>query len=290
MTLITRLSAAFTDTSLPRLFSDPVWNEAGGRMLFDSKNTICHPTQSETLTQSTLLRSAGENNWPISVDSVFNPLAYNSATGRITVPGGPGSMIVEDAGDANTGSFTLINNASHDYAVSLWIYVPSTPWTQQSQAFFSKGSGNTSSGHSLVVAFNGTNPVIKIGRPKSTDTGWFNNTLQTASLAAGVYRLGISWRKVSGTWRRYGIIGESTTLSGNDSADTFGTDANGIQLPGVGSTWNARLFGTIGFGYPSINAGGMGIYRFYMENLTQSGRTAEQVWDADWARGNGRFS
>lgn len=289
MTLITRLNTTFTDTSLPRLISDPVWNEAGGRLLFDSKNTICHPTQSATLTQSTPLASAGENNWPISVNSV-NPLAFDSLTGRITVPGGASQMLVEDSGDANTGPYKLINNASHDYAVSFWIYVPATPWTQESQAFFSKGIGNTSSSHSLVVVFDGTNPVIKISRPKSTDTGVHNNTLQTASLSAGVYRLGISWRKVSGTWKRYGIIGESTALTGNDQADTFGSDVDGIQLPAAGATWDARLFGTIGFGYPSNLAGGMGIYRFYMENLTQSGRTAEEVWAADWARGNGRFS
>ena len=57
---------------------------------------------------------------------------------------------------------------------------------------------------------------------------------------------------------------------------THGTGADGIQL---NSAWKLKLHQT----FP-------GLARFYVENLSVSGRTAEEVWAADWARGNGRFS
>jgi hypothetical protein len=287
MTFITKLTSAFSDTTLPRLLSDPLWNEAGGRLLFDSKNLICHPSQATTLTPSTSLNSAGENSWPVTCGS--NNCAYNATTGRITTPGGSNQITIENSGAANSGPYTLFNNASHNFAMSFWVYVPSS-FTQRYSTYFSKGAGNVGSGNSLAIYFNDLASTIRIARPKSTDANISSNLLDTATLSAGVYRIGVSWQKVAGNWARYGIIGQNTALSGNGSVDTFGTGTDGIQLPGAGVTWDSYLFGNVGFGFPSSSSGGMGIYRFYLENLTQSGRTKEQVWDTDWAYANGRFS
>lgn len=289
MTLVTRLSATFTDATLPRLISDPVWNEDGGRVLFDAKNLICHPTQSTTIIPSTPLASAGENNWPITTSTGRN---YNPSTGRITpyaAGGGSAGITMENSGSGNTGPYPIINNASHAYAGVLWFYVPAS-FTANSPTLLSKGAGSTSSSNSLTISFDGTTNVLRVTRPKQTDTGYNNNAIVTPTLTEGVHRIGFGWDKADGTWKRRGILNQATAVTGADSVDTFGSDTNGVNLPAAGSTWDLLLFGNIGFGFFNFTNAEIGIYRFYAENLTQSGRTIQQVWDADWAYANGRYS
>lgn len=289
MTFITKLASAFTDQSLPRLLSDPVWNEAGGRVLFDSKNLICHPSQSTTIGSTTVLASAGENSWPVTTSTNHD---YNSSTGRITqlgAGGGSQGIRMENSGSGNTGPYPIFNNASHNYAGVLWFYVPAS-FTASNPTLLAKGAGNNSSSNSLTISFDGTTNVLRVARPKSTDTGYNNNAIVTSTLAAGVHRIAFGWEKVSGTWRRYGMLNQATAVTGNDSSDTFGTDANGINLPSAGTTWDLDLFGNIGFGYFNGTTAAVGLYRFYIENLTQSERTRTQVWNADWSFANGRFS
>lgn len=289
MTFITKLTSTFSDTTLPRLLSDPVWNEAGGRVLFDSKNLICHPAQASTITASTALASAGENSWPITNSTTHD---YNSTTGRITQLGaGGGSTYIrlENSGANNAGPYSIFNNATHDYAGVLWFYAPASH-TATNPALFAKGVGNNSSSQTLTISFDASSNVLRVCRPKSTDSGFNNNALVTSALSAGVHRIAFAWSKASGTWTRYGLLNQATAVTNNGSTDTFSTGTDGINLPTGGATWDADLFGNLGSGYFNFTNCQAGIYRFYLENLTQSGRTRTQVWDADWAYANGRFS
>lgn len=289
MTIIQRSASAFTDQTLPRLLSDPVWNEAGGRVLFDAKNLICHPAQARTITATTTLVSAGENSWPITNGSTHN---YDAITGRITqLPGGGGSTFIrmEASGAANAGAFPIFSDPSHNYAGVLWFYVPASQ-TATNATLLSKGGGVGNSSNSLAIYFDGTSNVLRVARPRQADTGIWNNGINTAALAAGVHRIAFGWETVAGTWRRYGLLNQATAVTNNGAADTFATGTNGINLPGANTTWELDLFGNIGNGYFNFTSSQAGIYRFYVENMTQSGRTREAMWAADWAFAANRFT
>ena len=278
MTLITRLSTTFTDTTLPILQKDPVIPNAGGVVLVDFKNTGTWPSQESPITS---YNSLVNNNWP-TLTASNSSTTYNATTGRVTATGAV-SLPVEDA------SNRLFADTAANYCISLWVYLPdSNPFFS---SYFSKGTGNVNvNTHSFFVRVGGTGSErIEMYRPASTDGSASSNgivfgttTVDDEDLPTnGIYRLGYAWSKNAGQWQHRGILNNNTPTAWANS--TFGTGADGVQ---ENASWTGRLFGDSG----GAASTGLGVYRFYLENLTVSGRTPEQVWAADWARGNGRFS
>jgi hypothetical protein len=278
MTLITRLSTAFTDTTLPILQKDPVIPNAGGIVLFDYKNPGTWLSQGS---QVTSYNSLVNNSWPTLSASNGNN-TYDATTGRVTATSST-SLPLEDS------SNRLFADTTANYCISLWVYMPTS--NPDRATYFSKGIGSQNvNTHSFVVrVFQTDTESIQMFRPASTDGSATINLITFGSAAVddenlptnAVHRVGYAWSKNAGQWQHKGILNNGTPTSYVNS--TFGTGTDGVQ---ENAAWTGSLFGAAGGEAPT----GLGVYRFYLENLTVSGRTPEQVWDADWARGNGRFS
>ena len=272
MTLITKLSSSFTDTTLPILQKDPALPSAGGVVMYDMKSVGTWPSQASTITTSSQIFSLASNPWRAASPSTS--LAYDSNTGRVT-PSGAYNLDIEDSTNR------VFADPTHNYCVSFWFFVPSTH--AAFAAYIHKGTGNTNvNTHGFLIrAENADSRIVQVWRPASTDGNATQNGLITSALSVGVHRIGYAWSRNSGVWQRKTVI-DNGTVSGWTN-DTFGSGVNGVQN---NSAWPLRFGGSAGAG----NAANLGFYRFYIENLTLSGRTPEQVWAADWARGNGRFS
>lgn len=274
MTFITRLSTAFTDATLPILRKDPVLPStaltgAGDRVLYDWKNTGTWPSQAGTINQGDTFFSLADPNVTGVGDGVDANVAatYDSATGRVSTEDFPG-LYVEDNYD------DIFSDPTADYAVSFWMSRDATSAFPQ---LSEKGVGDLNANTHSFVIYGGNNTTsVSWYHPAAVDSDARTNVVGFSSVTLGTMnRYGVHWTKSSGSWQIRGVLNNGTP--GSYQSMSHGTGANGIQLD---SAWRWRFRAED----PSD------IARIYVENLTVSGRTAEQVWDADWARGNGRFS
>lgn len=357
MTLITRLSTAFTDTTLPLLKRDPVLPDVGGRYLIDVANSY---------SVSGLTNNAATAN-------AYNAPLYSLTDDGIATTGavignhelrekGPGASGVptdmEDAaglyragigyaggtapyfwfpdqpdhpagtfGGLNTvtdGSKRLryieserdglypIDDPSHGYTVSVWVKLGSS----SKDELFGRNLTNTAPNASGYPGFGLTASSAGIS-VRRDQTGAFANwrtsgssnsyvtnsqTLLASPSAATIYRVGYSWYwdTSASLWREKWLIDDGTV--GTKTVSAWNQQAHGIDL-GQGDSTNGSAVGVrtpyavMGFGgdpFGSSEDGWWGsdhkLYRIYIEDNTRSGRTPEQVWAADWARGNGRYS
>lgn len=274
MTLITRLSTAFTDATLPILRKDPVLpgtalTGAGDRVLYDWKNIGTWPSQAGTINAGDTFFSLADPNVAGVGDGVDANIAatYDSATGRISTTTFPG-LLVEDNYD------DIFSDPAADYAVSFWM---SSDATSVFPVLNQKGTGDLNvNTHSFVIYGGDNTTSVAWHHPAAGDADARVNIVNFSSVTLGTMnRYGVHWTKSSGSWRIRGVLNNGTP--GSYQSLSHGTGANGIQL---NSAWKWR------FRAESASD----IARIYVENLSVSGRTAEQVWAADWARANGRYS
>jgi len=327
MALITRLSSAFTDTTLPILQKDPVLPAAGGVFLLDGKNPgswsggstigVADPLKSLSRTAAADGTNPGQGYWtsgvtPQDLSPISKPLAYDSATGRITLPSAvsPAARFVESQAQGR-----YLFNALDSFCISTWVYVapPEPPATVGPSLLVLtlQPSGNDNARNGLIMTcavgaggaagaggFQASRPA-RIGYPVSpgvvaatrTDNFIYGGASnQPAALTAGIHRLGAAWyRKNDNNWYQRPILDQvlgaelATPSHVTTGLDLGQTTAGGARDPfwvaAIGGRATSNTFGT-------PNA----LYRLYIENLTLSGRTPEEVWAADWARGNGRYS
>jgi hypothetical protein len=270
MTLITRLSQAFTDTSLPILQKDPVIPNAGGVLLYDFKNVATYSGAAGAIGS---YDSMVNNNWPTFTGDASKQ--YDPATGRVSTTS-ISEMPIQDA------SNRVFADTTASYCISIWVYIPATMADAQGVLRLGAGTGGNNPNFSLLVNTGTTPSRVKFFRPASTDSTTFQNSYVETVTTDSVVRLGYTWQKNSGNWQHKGSINNGAPSAWVNS--TFGTGSDGVQDQ---SAWSGGLFGNGGAAWSSDSPS---IYRLYVENLSVSGRTPEQVWDADWARGNGRFS
>ena len=275
MTLITRLSTAFTDTTLPLLRKDPVLpttslTGAGDRVLYDWKNVGTWPSQATAINAGQQFFSLADPTVAGVGDGVAANISatYNPTTGRVSTVNFPG-LILEDA------ATDIFSDPAADYVVSFWMSVDAV---RAFPALITKGSGDLNTNtHSFIVYGGNSNTSVTWYQPAATDADARSNFISfpSSSITLGqMNRFGIHWTKSSGSWRIRGVLNNGTPQAYKSM--THGTDANGIQI--LSSRLAVRAEAEMDFA------------RIYVENLTVSGRTAEQVWDADWARANGRYS
>jgi len=274
MTLITRLSTAFTDATLPILRKDPVLPStaltgAGDRVLYDWKNIGTWPSQAGTINAGDTFFSLADPNVAGVGDGVDANIAatYDSATGRVSTDTFPGLEIEDNYDD-------IFSDPTADYVVSFWMSFDSTSAFPQVSK---KGIGDLNSNTFSFVVYGGSNTTaVNWYQPAAGDPDAKSNAVNFSSVTLGTMnRYGVHWTKSSGSWQIRGVLNDNTP--GSYGSMSHGTDANGIQLNSAWN-WQFRAESTAD------------IARIYVENLSVSGRTAEQVWDADWARGNGRYS
>ena len=315
MTLITRLSTAFTDTTLPILRKDPVLPAAGARILLDFKNAGTWDQSDATIGKTDPIYSLVDNGAPTGLDPGLvyqnNTLVdgathtatmnYDPTTGRVTFPAGDAAAgAVESARYLEkNGQFYIIDDLTAGYCFSMWLYVDGNG--AACTLLNDMRDGNDNARRGFQVTYRSDQKRITVSKPSrigfpidATTTASSRNDnsfVSPGNLTSGIYRVGYAWYKDGATWKFRGIwdeaIGTETDMLG---FDTTGYDAGQSTHDGArdpNRNWGiGKKFSSV----PTLFGSPHGIYRLYVENLSVSGRTPEQVWDADWARGNGRFS
>lgn len=265
MTLITRFATAFTDTTLPRLALDPAAPLAGGRVLIDFKSPSCH-SQAVTSFGSgqqfqTLLGSNPSQLFAASTTAG----TYNPATGAII-----GTVNL----NPTAANAFVIDNVAQNYCLSFWFRLPSNTGNNLSLAQSHTGGSRSfqlrSVNFGLGLAainfshWNAAAPAITASYPYT---------------GGSVFRLGYAWQ-----WS--GSIWQYKTISNNNAPSAW-INITGLTNPAIG-LFNVAQSNAFALEFGSISGGAT--FRALVENLSVSARSPEQVWAADWARGNGRYS
>ena len=92
--------------------------------------------------------------------------------------------------------------------------------------------------------------------------------------------MGYAWQWSGSNW-------QAKSVANNGTPSAWG-DISGLTDSNVG-LYNTAFDHPFLINFGSASVGGS-VYRLLIEDLTESGRTPEEVWAADWAVGNGRFS
>lgn len=272
MTLITRIPATHSNSLLPRITKDPVLPllGQGARLLVDMKSANTWPSQASSITTSDQLFNIAETSpaWPTL--SVAGTHTYNPTRGGLQ----SNNNVLATSGlwlsDTSTGIF---NNAAHSWAFTLWIYRGAIT-TGSTFSMFSDHAVNFSA-YATSAAFE----VNIRGADGTSNTNFLavpNNSLRRVGFTV--------YQDASFQWRYRTVVNNVVSTTERALAGATNTQGGAGLRASVSSTTRPRIFATNNV--PSDHF----FYRCYAENLTLSGRTFQQVFDADWARGNGRFS
>ena len=283
MTLITRLSTAFTDTTLPILRKDPVLTGTGSLILYDFKATAnqaagFNPASPQFVNLGTY---AGRTSiTPLSVAP--SNYAYDQTKGAIVWDSGNPTPLppisVED--NASAGSSDLFNTTD-DFLVILWASLRATDLGGFFyNTYLGKGTGNTNSGdQSFYFMNNGPTLASSIAARINFNTSSSHATSTSfptgPSSGGNPVQLAMHWFWNGSAW-------EMNAYSNKVKAAAEPTSANPMWLAGS----NLGFFRQIGGG----NGRGSQVHRLVIENLTASGRTAAEVLALDYTYSNGRFS
>jgi hypothetical protein len=271
MTLITRLATSFTDTTIPKLVKDPVIPSAGARLLVDMKSVGTWPSQGSSLTTDSQLFSLVENNWPTL--GVLGNHTYNATRGGLQSSG---------SGDSSSGlwlsntSVDIFNNDTHAWAFTFWFY----------RGAAASGTFTLSRDRAFELTSNGS------GGPCTLNIFGASGTANSAFLVGPSYsvlrRIGFTvYQDSSNVWKYRTVENNSISAENNLSGATNTAGGAGLRASASGTT-RPRVFLSPS-GFAPIPTDYL-FYRTYAENLTLSERTYRQVFDADWARGNGRYT
>lgn len=270
MTLITRLSTNFTDTTLPKLVKDPAIVE-GTRLLVDMKSAGTWPSQASSITTSDQLFSLVDNSWPEL--GVRGTHTYDSTRGGLQANAQINATSGLWLSDTSTGIF---NDATHAWAFTFWFYrgaaTSGTSNLLSDQAVTFKSSGTDGPTTLTIIGADGTdNPYYLLGASYNV-----------------LHRVGFTvYQDSSNVWKRRSVIDNTISAESNLSGATNTAGGAGLRASASGTT-RPRVF-TVPSGFTSVPTDYL-FYRTFVEDLTVSGRTYEQAFEADWARGNGRFS
>lgn len=268
MTLITRLATSFTDTTLPKLVKDPAIVD-GTRLLVDMKSAGTWPSQAGSITTSDALFSLVDNSWPTL--GVRGTHTYNSTRGGLQANG---------FGDANSGlwlsdtSTGIFDDATHAWAFTFWFY----------RGAATSGTFTLLKDHAVTFKSLGTSgpTTLNIFGADGSDNEYF----LLGSNYSILRRVGFTvYQDSSNVWKRRSVTDNSISAESNLAGATAG--GPGLRASASGTT-RPRVF-PVPAGFSAVPTDYL-FYRTFVEDLTVSGRTYQQAFDADWARGNGRFS
>lgn len=274
MTLITRLSTTFTDTTLPKLRKDPVLTDAGSLILYDFKATAnqaagFNPASPEFV-------NLGSYTGRTSITPALGAnRSYDQSKGAIAAESDSAQISVENR------SVEEIFNTTDSFLLILWA---SRRATNLGTFFFSnylaKGSGTSGSGDQTIsIANAGTTASnnVQMNLRLSDVTGVADTFATTAGPTTGgaPVQLAMHWFYDGTQWKAHAYSNKTKDSEEASSANPLWVAAS-----------NMALFRNLG-GYGSK---GSQVHRLVIENLTQSGRSATEVLNLDYAYSNGRFS
>lgn len=279
MTLITRLSTAFTDTSLPKLRIDPVLADAGSLVLYDFKAKANQAAGFDPASPEFVNIGSYTGRTSIKPLDWSSNYLYDATKGAVVWDSGTVTPIAVEA-NASSGSSDLFNTTD-DFLVILWASRRATNLgTFFYPNYLAKGTGTTGSGdQSLYFMNNGTTPANSIIARINFNTvsGTANSTATVGGPTTGgnPVQLAMHWFYNGSAW-------EMNAYSNKTKSGTEPTSSDPLWLAGT----------NLGFFEQTGGYGGEGsqVHRLVIENLSTSGRTAAEVLALDYAYSNGRFS
>jgi hypothetical protein len=269
MTLITRIPATHSNTLLPRITKDPVLPlfGQGTRLLVDMKSANSWPSQESSITTSDQVLNIADTTpaWPTL--EVAGTHTYNSTRGGLQ--GNASATSGLWLSDTSTGIF---NNALHSWAFTLWLFRGAIT-TGTTFSMFAD--------HAVSFAAYATSAAFEMNIRGASGTG---NSEFLAFSPNSLNRVGFTvYQDASFQWKYRTVTGSQVSTTEKNLAGATNTEGGAGLRASASATTRPRIFGN------AVPADFF-FYRTYAENLTLSGRTFQQVFDADWARGNGRFS
>jgi hypothetical protein len=272
MALITRIPATHSNTLLPRITKDPALPlfGQGARLLVDMKSANTWPSQASSITTSNQLFNIADTTpaWPTL--GVAGTHTYNPTRGGLQ---GNNSAVATSGlwlSDTSTGIF---NNAAHSWAFTLWLY----------RGAIVTGTDFAMLADHAVSIFAYAN--IAAFEMKIRGAGGTSNSIFLAVPNNSLRRVGFTvYQNSSFQWKYRTVVGNVVTTEERNLIGATNTEGGAGLRASESGTTRPRIFAS-----SNVPADYL-FYRTYAENLTLSGRTFQQVFDADWARGNERFS
>ena len=275
MTLITRLSTAFTDTTLPKLRKDPVLADSGSLILYDFKATAnqaagFNPASPEFVNLGTYTGRTSLT--PI----LGGDRSYSQSKGAITAESDSAQFPVENL------SAEQLFNSTDSFLVILWASRRATNLGNFSfSGYLTKGTGTSGSGdQTLAILNDGTSPanIVQMKVRLSNTAGPATEIASTPGPTTGgaPVQLALHWFLDGTQWKAHAYSNKT-----KDSEEL--SSANPLWIT---TSYNLQFFGNLG---GNGNKGSQ-VHRLVVENLTQSGRSVSDVLDLDYAYSNGRFS
>jgi hypothetical protein len=276
MTLITKLTTSFSDTTLPKLRLDPLLTDAATPLLYDFKSSAGRNTSFNPSAPS--FKNLGTYTTVGSITPSTANFPWSSTKGALTYASNTDNLTIALESYATSQIF----NSTDNFVVILW----ASKRSADLGAFFytnylCKGAGNTGSGDQTLAFMHGgttasfTGVRARVRLASSAGAAGDISTIGGPSIGGSPVQLAMSWRWTGTQW-----LATSYSNGVKDAGEI--TSASPLWL----ASSNLTFFGQTG-GY---GAKGSQVHRLLIENLTGSGRTAQDVVTLDYATNNGRFS
>jgi len=255
---IQQVPTAFTDTSLPILYRDPLIN-AGSLYLFDFTSAYCNPNPDGNLSAGAVFNNLVDGGAAASILSGATAGGFANLTGKAGLSLSGGNNATLDLGAQYDFSTSL-----HPFVAIIWIKTPTTGFTTGYPKVLSAdgyASAENIEQFSFDMASDGKQPRVGCGN---------GTTSQALSIPDGqglgaVSQIAMSWSPGVLSVFYNGALYNSTTTS--------------VPATLAAPTVNVQ----------SRNAYNGRFYQTYLEDLQVSGLTAASVVAADYAIRSAHF-
>lgn len=263
MPVIERLSSAFSDTSMPKIYRDRGLNK-GSLLLWDPSDTYCrNGIPAGNLSTSAIFKNLADGGADLTVTSNSNPAVLNAGAGGVTFPG-----VAANGQQISGGAGYDLSALDHDFLAILWAKIPTGAGAAGS-AFASMFALSPSSQNGMFIINNG------VGQIAPTAIANQQSNVPVAATVTGFtldvpHQIAVGFRVASGVPR--GLVFLDGAL-----VNTFSPTADLVSQSGA----------SVLIGNPRAKST---LYRASLEDTTVSGLTIEDQVLADWNANRLRFS
>lgn len=273
MSLITHLSNAFTDTTIAKLYREPLFNN-GSLYAFDFLDAYCNPHPVGNLSKDLVFKNliAGRGDAVSRISSAQNGGFINNTGSGLTV------NFLNAA--ISFGLTHVLNTSNNAFLVIIWFKADATG--ANNSVVLTHGSNAFANQQFMIVSNN-------VGNTVTTTVGSYGPSVTCTTNA--VRQVALSWE--AGTLKTYinGALVATNTIAATTLPVPVASLDEGIGHYG----FNVTDYNSIGTGYNAFKGT---YYRAYKENLTvsaaESGLTVSQQAlaqvQADYAANSTRFT
>lgn len=257
VSVINKLSSSFTDTSLPKLYRDPILN-GGSKFLFDFLSAYCNPNADGAIANGATFNNVLDGG-PVATSVTANLTNLTGKTGINNTAANATVNLGPNASYDNSG-------LNHEMLMCFWFKLPATGYV--TSAFYSPFGYTTSNNNAAQWIFDmgsgGLTPRFSIGNGSAAFTAQAASNVTPGSIY-----------QVAGHWKP-GV-----------SVDLY---LNGALLPVSNVTSIPTTLQSVTGTAPYLMNSMKGtIYRSWMEDLAVSGNTPLAQVASDYSLNATRF-